>query len=136
MRRDDDPPLRAMDEHVCDVSCLPMPPARIGYTIAFAGLNHSRLAEDANRGLIDYVLENLGRAADRRDDGRLILGMIIEPAAPIISHEARHECAVTMHVCLSPPSIEREEGITKSSSMVWPEGRLCGERPGRWNQNE
>jgi len=125
-----------MEEHVRDVSCLPMPPTRIGYAIAFAGLNHSRLAEDANRGLIDYVLENLRRVADRRHDGRLILGMIIEPAAPIIGHEAGHECAVTMHVCLSPPSIEREEGITKSSSTVLPDGRLCGARTGRWNENE
>lgn len=125
-----------MDEHVRDVSCLPMPTARIGYTIAFAGLNHSRLAEDANRGLIDYVLENLGRTADGRHDGRLILGMIIEPAAPIIGHEAGYECAVTMHVCLSPPSIESQKGITKSSATVWPDGRLCGERPGRRNQNE
>jgi hypothetical protein len=77
-----------MDDHVRDVSCLPMAAAGIWYTIAFPGLNHSHLAEDANRGPIDYVLENLGRTADHSHNVRPILGMIIEPAAPIISHEA------------------------------------------------
>ena len=67
MRSHNDPPLRPVDEHVRDVSCHPMTAVGIGYTIAFSGLNHSHLAEDAYHGVIHYVFESMGSAAsDRR----------------------------------------------------------------------
>jgi hypothetical protein len=121
-----------MNEHVCDVSCHPMPAASIRHMIAFPGLNHRHLAEDADRSLIYYVFETVGSAAsDRRQDGRLVVGMIVKPASPIISHKASHKKAVLMHVCLAPASIEREKGITESGLSSWSCSGLCGQRPSR-----
>ena len=119
-----------MDEHVCDVSCHPMPAASIGYAIAFPGLNHSHLAEDADRRLIYYVFETVGSAAsDRRQDGRLVVGMIIKPASPIVSDKASHKRAVPMHVCVAPASIECEERIAKCCSSSRLRRGLRGQRP-------
>jgi hypothetical protein len=130
VRSDNDPSFRAMDEHVRDVSCHPMSAAGIEYAIAFPGLNHSHLAEDADRSLIYNVLERMRGAADRCHDGRLIVGMLIEPASPIISYKASYERAVRVHVCLSPAPIECEKGVTKSGVNSSLRNGLRGKRPG------
>jgi hypothetical protein len=126
-----------MDEHVRDVPCHPVIAVGIGNTIAFSGLNHRHLAEDADRGLINYVFENVGSAAsDRRQDGRLVLSVIVKPAVPIVSHKAGHECAVRAHVGLAPTSIECEKGICKSSRSFRWRGGLREQRPERRNESE
>jgi len=120
MRSDNDPPFKAMDEHVRDVSRHPMAAASIGNPIAFPGLNHSHLAEEADCCLIYYVLETVGSAGDRGHGRRLVVGMIVEPALPIIGHKASNEGAVSAHVRLSPSPIECEKGITEIGLRSWP----------------
>lgn len=137
MRSHDDPPCRLMDEDVRDMSCHPVTSVGIGNAIAFSGLQHRHFAEDADRGLIHYVFENVGSAAcDRRQDGRLILRVIIKPAVPIVSHKARHERAVRAHVGLAPASIECEKGILESGRPSRRRSGLRGQRPERRNESE
>lgn len=125
-----------MFEHVCDVSCLPMAAVRIGYVIPFPGLNHRHLPEDANRCLIYNVFQKVRSvASDSREDGRLVVGMIIKPASPILSNKAGHKRAIPVHVCLAPASIECEEGIAKPDLSYGPRGRLCGQWASRKNEN-
>jgi hypothetical protein len=137
MRSHNDPPFRAMDEHVSDVSCHPVPAASIGYTIAFPGLKHSHLAKDADRSLIDDVFETVGSpASGRRHDRRLVVGMILKPTLPILSHNASHKRGVLVHVCLAPASNECEKGVTELGLSFWARRGLCRQRPGSRKESE